>query len=86
MIVKYITIKTTQLDAINFDEVAGTKDLVRYSVDSLEFIVKWAEEEEGQVPDSIAAIPENDKSQIMTHTQARELMATPEWSLPILTE
>jgi len=82
MIVKYIIIKTTQLDAINFDEVAGTKDLVRYSVDDLEFIVKWAEEEEGQVPESISNIPDSDKSSIMTHAQAVEKMETPEWSDP----
>jgi hypothetical protein len=77
----YITIKTTQIDAIDFNEVNENKDTLRYSVDDSEFVVKWEEEEEQQIPDSIIAIPSEYKSSIMTHAQAKTLMQTPEWQI-----
>jgi hypothetical protein len=77
----YITIKTTQVDAVNYDEVNENKDTLRYSLDGSEFVVKWEEDgEEDQVPDSIVAIPTEDKSAVKTHAEILVIMNSPEWS------
>jgi len=79
----YITIKTTQIDAVNYDEVNENKDTLRKSLDGSEFVVKWEEDEEDQVPDSIVAIPTEDKSSVKTHAEILVIMNSSEWSEPI---
>ena len=80
----YITIKTTQVDAVNYVEVNENKDTLRYSLDDSEFVVKWeVEGEEEQVPDSIVAIPTEDKSAVKTHAEILVIMATEAWTEPL---
>lgn len=74
----YITIKTTQINTVNFAEVVEQKASLRYSVDGTEFVVKW-EEGSPYMPESIEAVPEADRSDIMNHTEVLALMATPAW-------
>ena len=79
----YITIKATQVDAVDYDEVNENKDTLRYSIDKSEFLVKWEEEDgESETPASIVAIPSGDKSSEMDHAQGLVLMDTPEWTTP----
>jgi len=81
----YITIKTTQIDVVDFSQVIENREPLRYSLDDSEFIVKWTFGAP-HIPTSIEAVPEADRSAILTHAQARELMSTPEWSDPSLPE
>ena len=81
----YMTIKTTQVNAVDYEEVFEIKDTLRYSVDTSEFIIKWVEIEEGQIPDSLVAIPAGDKSSPMTHAEAKTLMASNTWTDPNIT-
>ena len=75
----YITIKTTQIDTVDFSQVIENRDSLRYSLDNTEFICKWVFGAP-HIPTSVEAVPEADRSAILTHLQARTLMATPEWS------
>ena len=77
----YITIKTDSINLVNFAEVIENRESLRYSLDDSEFIVKWIFGSP-HIPSSIEAVPEADRSAIMTHAQALELMATPKWSDP----
>lgn len=77
----YITIKTTQIDVVDFSEVIENRESLRYSLDGTEFIVKWIYGSP-HIPASVEAVPEADRSAIMTHAEALELMATPEWTDP----
>jgi len=77
----YITIKTTEINTVDFSEVIESYPPPRYSLDGTEFIVKWAEGSP-HMPDSIAAVPEVSRSAILTHAQARTLMATSSWTDP----
>jgi len=75
----YITIKTTEIDTVDFSQVIENRDSLRYSLDDSEFIVKWIFGAP-HIPESIEAVPEADRSAIMTHAEALTLMATPEWT------
>lgn len=75
----YITIKTSEIDTVNFAEVIEKKESLRYSLDDSEFICKWRFGAPS-IPTSIEAVPEADRSTIMTHTEARILMASSEWN------
>jgi hypothetical protein len=77
----YITIKTSEIDTVNFSQVIGDRDSTRFSLDDSEFIVKW-KFGAPSMPTSIEAVPETDRSLILTHAQAVEKMQTPEWSDP----
>lgn len=75
----YITISISQLDNLDFSQIVETsKDTIRKSIDGTEFTAKWI----GAMPDTISSIPESDRSAIMTHAEALELMSTAEWSDP----
>jgi len=78
----YVTIKTTQIDNINWgaENILEGKDTLRYSLDDSEFIIKWSEGV--NTPPSVLAIPSEDKSELMSHSEALTLMATPEWTDP----
>tara|TARA_R110002020_G_scaffold220785_1_gene428722 strand:+ start:5154 stop:5408 length:255 start_codon:yes stop_codon:yes gene_type:complete len=77
----YITIKTSAIDIVNFAEVIESREPLRYSLDDSEFIVKWIYGSP-HIPESIEAVPEADRSAILTHAEALELMSTAEWSDP----
>ena len=78
----YITIDTTQKDNINWgaENIIEGKDNLRHSLDGTEFIIKWSEGV--NTPPSVLAIPSEDKSELMSHSEALTLMATPEWTDP----
>jgi hypothetical protein len=78
----YITIDTDQKDNINWgaENIIEGKDNLRHSLDGTEFIIKWSAGV--NTPPSVLAIPSEDKSNILTHQQAKTLMATPEWTDP----
>ena len=82
----YITIDTTQKDNINWgaENIIEGKDNLRHSLDGTEFIIKWSEGV--NTPPSVLAIPSEDKSNILTHQQAKTLMATEAWNPPDPTE
>ena len=74
----YIVIKISQLDNIDFNQVYESKETVRKSVDNSEFILKWLKGSP-TLPESIEAIPESDRGNILTHSQAFELMQSEAW-------
>ena len=77
----YITIKTSQIDTVNFAEVIENRETLRYSLDDSEFICKWRYGAP-YMPESVEAVPEADRSDLMDHATALALMATPEWTDP----
>ena len=78
----YITIKTSEIDTVDFSQLIENRWTLRYSLDDSEFICKWIFGAP-HMPTSIEAVPEADRSAIMTHAVALALMKTPEWSSPI---
>tara|TARA_R110002020_G_scaffold102076_1_gene239949 strand:+ start:849 stop:1109 length:261 start_codon:yes stop_codon:yes gene_type:complete len=78
----YITVKTTQIDTVDFSQLIGTRADLKYSIDKSEFVTKW-EFGAPYMPSSIEAVPEADRSAILTHTQAVALMQTSAWTTPI---
>jgi len=77
----YITIKTDSINLVDFSQTIEQKATLRYSLDESEFICKWIEGSP-YMPTSIEAVPEADRSAIMTHAEALTLMSTAEWSDP----
>ena len=77
----YATIRTTDLGLIDFSQIhQPSAETIRKSIDATEFIIKY-----DAVPTFIS-----DGSveilQAMNHDEALQLMATDEWSEPILEE
>jgi len=81
----YMTIKTTQIDVVDFSQVIENRESLRYSLDDSEFVCKWIFGAP-HIPTSVEAVPEADRSAIKTHAEILEIMATPEWSDPSLPE
>ena len=77
----YITIKTTQIDTVDFSQTIENRESLRYSLDDSEFVCKWIFGAP-YIPSSVEAVPVVDRSEIMTHSEALTLMGTPEWSDP----
>ena len=77
----YITIKTSQIDTVNFAEVIENRESLRYSLDDSEFICKWRYGAP-YMPESVALVPEADRSDLMDHATALALMATSAWTDP----
>ena len=75
----YITIKTSEINTVDFSQVIEAKDTRRESVDKSEFIVKWVEGAP-YMPTSIEAVPEAKRSAILSHSEALTLMATEAWT------
>lgn len=79
----YAIINIADLGLINFSEIDETDDTtIRKSIDELMFIIKWFNEHEPSFITNGSVVP----TQILTHEQAIELMATIEWSEPIPVE
>ena len=77
----YITIKTSEINTVDFSQVIENRESLRYSLDDSEFVCKWIFGAP-HIPTSVEAVPEADRSAIMTHAEALTLMTTPEWSDP----
>ena len=79
---KYVVIDTDQKNNVNFgaENIIEEEQNLRYSLDGTEFVIKW--NVAFNTPPSVLAIPAEDKSNILTHEQAKTLMATPEWTPP----
>ena len=76
----YAIINIADLGLINFSEIGETDaTTIRKSIDELLFVIKWFNEHEPSfiTNGSVVLI------QVLTHKQAIELMATPEWSEPM---
>ena len=79
----YAIINIADLGLINFSEIDETNaTTIRKSIDELMFIIKWFNEQEPSFITNGSVVP----TQILTHEQAIELMATAEWSEPIPVE
>ena len=79
----YAIINIADLGLINFSEIDETNaTTIRKSIDELMFIIKWFNEHEPSFITNGSVVP----TQILTHEQAIELMATIEWSEPIPVE
>jgi hypothetical protein len=79
----YAIINIADLGLINFSEIDETDaTTIRKSIDELMFIIKWFNEHEPSFITNGSVVP----TQILTHEQAIELMATIEWSEPIPVE
>ena len=78
----YIVIDTSVIDEVNFAEVIEQRDTRRESVDKSEFIVKWVFGAP-YIPESIKALPDENKGNVLTHEEAKELMRPEAWSTPI---
>jgi hypothetical protein len=78
----YITIKTSEINTVDFSQLIEQKDTRRESLDKSEFIVKWVEGAP-TIPASIEAVPESDRGNILTHSEAVELMKSVAWTEPI---
>ena len=79
----YAIINIADLGLINFSEIDETDaTTIRKSIDELMFIIKYFNEHEPSFITNGSVVP----TQILTHEQAIELMATIEWSEPIPVE
>ena len=79
----YAIINIADLGLINFSEIDETNaTTIRKSIDELMFIIKWFNEQEPSFITDGSVVP----TQILTHEQAIELMATIEWTEPIPVE
>lgn len=77
----YAIIQASDLSSIDFDQIGETSEnTLRYNLANTEFIIKW-----NSTPTFISdgtVVPVSE----LTHEQALLLMATPEWSEPVLIE
>ena len=79
----YAIINIADLGLINFSEIDETDaTTIRKSINELLFIIKYFNEHEPSFITNGSVVP----TQILTHEQAIELMATIEWSEPIPVE
>ena len=75
----YATINIADLPLIDFAQIGETSEnTIRKSLDGLQFVIKWNTEPSFITDGTVAII------QVMTHAQALVLMASAEWSEPIL--
>jgi len=76
----YAIIELADIGLIDFSQVAqSSASTVRKSLDNTQFVIKW---QEGYEPTFIAdgsVIP----LQVLTHSEALDLMSTDKWSEPI---
>lgn len=79
----YAVINLTDIGLIDFAQVAqSSASTVRKSLDNTQFVVKWQDGYEPTFVTDGQVIP----LQVLTHSEALDLMSTPEWSEPIETE
>lgn len=78
----YAIISTTDIDNVDFTQVPEERDFLRYSLDTLEFVIKWFDEHEPTFITDGSVVP----LQTLTHEEALVLMSSAEWSEPIPVE
>ena len=77
----YAIISTTDIDNVDFAQVPEKNNqYLRYSLDGTEFVIKWNTEPTFIADGTVVPL------QTLTHEQALTLMASAEWSEPILVE
>lgn len=75
----YATINIADLPLIDFSQIGETdENTIRKSLDETEFVIKWNTEPSFITDGSVAPL------EVMTHNEALVLMASAEWSEPIL--
>ena len=75
--ITYITINTTEIELVNFNEVLETSETtLRLSVNGLQTLLKW----EGSEPSFVATLSSYDGP--YTHSEILAIMATPAWTPP----
>jgi hypothetical protein len=75
--ITYITINTTEIELVNFNEVLETSETtLRLSVNGLQTLLKW----EGSEPSFVATLSSYDGP--YTHSEILTIMATPAWTDP----
>ena len=75
--ITYITINTTEIELVNFNEVLETSEAtLRLSVNGLQTLLKW----EGSEPSFVATLSSYDGP--YTHSEILTIMATPAWTDP----
>ena len=75
----YATINIIDLREIDFAQIGETSEnTIRKSLDETEFVIKWNTEPRFITDGSVTPL------EVMTHDQALVLMASAEWSEPIL--
>ena len=75
--ITYITINTTEIELVNFNEVLETSETtLRLSVNGLQTLLKW----EGSEPSFVATLSSYDGP--YTHLEILTIMATPAWTDP----
>ena len=72
----YAIISTTDIDNVDFTQVPEEREFLRYSLDTLEFVIKWFDEHEPTFITDGTIVPVS----ILTHELCLELMQTSEWS------
>lgn len=76
---RFVIFDVTELSLINFDQVEETSiDTVRKSVDETQTFVKYTMPQ----PSSVAAL--TTKSQEYTYDEILAILATPEWTSPLI--
>ena len=76
---RFVIFDVTELSLINFDQVEETSiDTVRKSVDETKTFVKYTMPQ----PSSVAAL--TTKSQEYTYDEILAILATPEWTSPLI--
>jgi len=79
----YAVINLTDVGLIDFNQIGETSvSTIRKSLDDTQFVIKW---QDGYTPTFItdgSVVPVG----TYNHSEILELMATPEWSEPILVE
>lgn len=75
----YATINIADLALIDFAQIGETdENTIRKSLDESEFVIKWNTEPSFITDGSVTPL------EVMTHNEALVLMASAEWSEPIL--
>jgi len=73
----YVIIPYSEVDTIDFDQVLETAaNTVRKSLDDTKTFVKY----EGDMPSSVTTV--EGKSQVYSHSEILEILATAEWTNP----
>ena len=76
----YAIISTSDIDKINFSQVfENNNGGLRYSLNLTKFVIKWNNKDTPSFIADGTVTP----LEVMTHTQALTLMASPEWAAPI---
>ena len=78
---QYVIFDVSELDQIDFNQVLETSaETVRKSADGTKTFVKW----DGEVPSCVTNL--TTKGDYLTHSEVIAIMATEEWTVPMIIE